>query len=90
MVQHKQKSRTFRRVKVKTINGTKVSYERRKPRAPTCPVTGQTLKGIARELPIKMKNMPKSQKTVSRAFGGNLSSSASRAEIKKRARTLQL
>jgi len=87
MVQSKTKSRTFRRVQVKTVNGTKTRYDRRKPKAGVCSVTGETLKGVPRALPGKMKNMSKSQKRPSRPFGGVLSSRASRAEIKRRARS---
>jgi len=86
MREGKTKSRTFRRKDVKTINGTKVRYDRRKPKLGTCSVTGETLKGVPRALPGKIKNLSKSQKRPSRPFGGVLSSKASREEIKKRAR----
>jgi large subunit ribosomal protein L34e len=87
MVLGKTKSRTFRRVKVRTITKTKTVYKRRKPKLGTDPKTGETLKGVKRELPGKMKNIPKSQRRPSRPFGGVLSSKSSREEIKKRARS---
>jgi len=89
-MQHKTKSRTFRRVKVRTINGTKTTYQRRKPKAGTCPETGETLKGVPRALPYKMKTMPKTHKRPERPFGGVLSSSAARKKIKNKARELEL
>jgi large subunit ribosomal protein L34e len=89
MVESKIKSRTFRRKKIRTITGTKTTYQRRKPKLGTCSVTGQKLKGVPREIPSKLRNMSKSQRRPSRPFGGVLSSKAARDEIKKRARAQQ-
>lgn len=86
MVQHKTKSRTFRRVQRRTVKGSKTVYTRRKPSAPKCAVTGQKLHGVPRGTPGKLKKLSKSQKRPSRPFGGVLSSKAAREEIKKRAR----
>lgn len=90
MTQSKTKSRTFARKKVRTINGTKTVYERRKPKVGSCHVTGETLKGVPRVLPVRMKNMSKTEKRPQRPFGGVLSSKASREELKKRARAKEL
>jgi large subunit ribosomal protein L34e len=90
MTQSKTKSRTFARKKVRTINGTKTTYTRRKPKVGTCPRTGEKLKGVPRELPVKMKNLAKTEKRPQRPFGGVLSSKASRQELKKRVRTKEL
>ena len=90
MTQSKTKSRTFAKKQVRTINGTKVTYNRRKPKLGSCPVTGETLKGVPRELPAKMRNLAKTEKRPQRPFGGVLSSSASRQELKKRARNKEL
>ncbi len=90
MTQSKTKSRTFARNKVRTINGTKTVYDRRKPKVGTCPVTGEVLKGVPRELPFKMRNLAKTEKRPQRPFGGVLSSKASRAELKKRVRQKEL
>ena len=89
-MQHKTKSRTFRRVKVRTALGTKTRYDRRKPKAGTCSVTGETLKGVPRALPSELKKIPKSSRRPSRPFGGVLSSSATRSLMKKKARELEL
>lgn len=90
MVQHKTKSRTFRRVDVKTASGTKTRYDRRKPKAATCPETGEKLKGVPRVLPSELKKIPKSSRRPSRPFGGVLSSKATKALMKKKARELEL
>jgi large subunit ribosomal protein L34e len=90
MAPHKMKSRTFARVNKRTISGTKTVYNRRKPKLGTCSVTGETLKGVPRVLPVKLRKMAISKKRPSRPFGGVLSSRASRTELKARARKLQL
>lgn len=83
MVSGRYKSRTFRRVFVKNPGGkTKLTYRLRKPKGAKCAKCGDTLKGIARERPKKMQNMPKSQKTVSRPYGGNMCSRCTRQTIK--------
>jgi large subunit ribosomal protein L34e len=87
MVAGRLKSRTLRRVKKVAPGGRNIiHYERRKPKAASCPVTGEKLKGVPRELPSKMKNMPKTKKRPERPFGGVLSSKASRNILKNKAR----
>lgn len=81
------KSRTFRRVKKVAPGGRNLlHYEKPKPKAAKCPVTGEKLKGVPREKPTKMQNMPKTKKRPERPFGGVLSSKASRNILKKKAR----
>lgn len=83
MVSGRHKSRTFRRVFKKTPGGNTVKHHvLRKPKKAKCAKCGDILKGISRERPIKMQNMPKSQKTVSRPYGGNLCSKCMRITIK--------
>lgn len=89
-MQHKTKSNTFREKQVRTVSGTKKVYTRRKPKMGSCPETGETLKGVPRALPGKMKNMSKSQKRPSRPFGGVLSSRATRTRLKNKARSTKL
>lgn len=89
-MQHKTKSRTFARVSKRTAKGTKIVYLRRKPSLGTCAVTGKKLNGVPRAHPIELQNMPLTKKRPTRPFGGVLSSSAARDEIKKRARKLEL
>ena len=86
----KIKSRTFRRKQVRTVNGTKTVYVRRKPNAPRCAVTKKRLHGIPRGNAIDIKKLSKTQKRPQRPFGGVLSSSAARDEHKRRAREIKL
>ncbi len=81
------KSRTFRRVFRKTPGGkTTLHYELRKPGKAQCGNCGKALKGVPRERPVKLRNMPKTKKRPERMFGGVLCSACAREEIKKRAR----
>jgi large subunit ribosomal protein L34e len=83
MVSGKFKSRTFRRIFRKTPGAeTKIQYRLRKPQKAKCAKCKAILKGISRERPAKMKNLPKTQKTVSRPYGGNLCSKCMRSTIK--------
>jgi len=82
-----KRSRTFRRVYIKTPSGKNVvSYRRRKPKSAHCSNCGKILHGISRELPYKMKNMPKSQKRPQRIYGGTLCHNCVKMEIIKRVR----
>lgn len=86
MVSGRFKSRTFRRVFKKTPGGkTVLTHILRKPKGAKCGKCKATLKGIARERPKKMQTMPKSQKRVSRPYGGNLCSRCTRIAIKEKA-----
>lgn len=87
MVGGKYKSRSNRRVYTRTPGGrTVIHYTRRKPKKPTCSMTGEVLKGVPRERPVKMMNMAKTKKRPQRPFGGVLSSKAARIVLKKKAR----
>ncbi|MBU0757236.1 MAG: 50S ribosomal protein L34e [Nanoarchaeota archaeon] len=81
------KSRTFRRVKKKLPGGsTVIHYSKRKPKKATCAGCGVVLQGVARDLPLKMQNMPKTRKRPERPFGGVLCSKCSRLKIKEESR----
>ncbi len=81
------KSRTFRRLKVRTPGNRNVlRYEARKPESQKCSSCGNKLNGIPRERPGKMMTLAKSKKTVERPFGGNLCSPCTRREMIRRAR----
>ena len=87
MVEGRKKSRTFRRIKVKTPGGnTKVHYKRRKPSKAKCTGCGAVLAGVARALPRKMQNMPKTKKRPTRPYGGVLCTKCMRNKIKQKAR----
>lgn len=81
MVSGRLKSRTLRRVSVKTQKATVTHYRRRNRSAPKCAVTKKPLRGIPRLTNTKFKNLNKSKKTVSRAFGGYMSHSALKEKI---------
>jgi len=88
MVEGRKKSRTFRRVKVKTPGGeTKVQYKRRKPSKAKCSECGKPLSGTARELPGKMKKLPKTKKRPTRPYGGKLCTQCTRRKMLEKART---
>ena len=87
MVAGNLRSRTLRRVFVKTPGGrNKIHYKKRKPSAPKCAETGQILPGVARGNPADIRKLSKSQRVPSRPFGGKLSSKAMRSTIKERIR----
>ena len=83
-----KKSRSLRRVKVKTPGGkTVMHYRRRKPNAAKCGSCGAVLKGIARERPYKMRKMAKSKKRPTRPYAGVLCSKCLKAKLIKKARS---
>ena len=83
------RSRTFRRVFVKTPGGiTKLHYRKRKPAKAHCAGCGIELPGVPRERPYKMQNMCKTKKRPERKFGGVLCTRCSRAKIKEAARQM--
>ncbi|MCD6402886.1 MAG: 50S ribosomal protein L34e [Candidatus Aenigmarchaeota archaeon] len=82
----KDRSRSRRRVKVKTPGGRVViRLERRKPKQARCARCGKPLHGVPRELPSKMKNLPKTKKRPERPYGGYLCSECMREVIKQMA-----
>ena len=86
MAGRKHKSRTYRRIFTKTPSGTVIHYKKRKPSKAKCAVCKKVLLGVASERKYKMMNMPKSQKRVSRKYGGNLCSKCARKKIISEAR----
>ncbi len=83
MVEGKKKSRSKRRLKVKTPGGETVQHYRiRKPSKAKCGICKAELHGIPNKIMSKFKNMSKSQKTVERLYGGNLCSKCMRKTIK--------
>jgi len=74
--------KALRQIFVKTPGGkTVVHYKKRKPGKAHCAECGALLSGIPRELPTKMKNMPKTEKRPQRAYGGYLCSKCARKKI---------
>ena len=84
------KSRTFRRVFVRTPGArTVLHYRKRKPKAAKCGCCGTALKGAPRERPYKMSNLPKTKKRPERPFGGNLCSRCMRKAVVEKARPVE-
>jgi large subunit ribosomal protein L34e len=82
MVQGKQKSRSKRRVFVRTPGGeVKKHYRIRKASPLTCAECGKRLQGIPRLIPSKLRSLPKTKKKASRPYS-NLCSSCMRKKIK--------
>jgi large subunit ribosomal protein L34e len=81
------KSRTFRRVYVKTPGGrVVVHYRKRKPGKAKCGSCRALLKGVPRERPYKMRSMAKTKKRPERPYGGVLCSKCMREIVIKEAR----
>ena len=83
MVHGALKSRRLRRVQVKTTKENTTHYKQRNRKPTKCAVTGKPLAGLVRLTNRKYKNLNKTQKTVSRAYGGYMSASALKEKILK-------
>jgi large subunit ribosomal protein L34e len=84
----KHKSRTLRKVFVKTPGGNnKIHFRKRKPARAKCAGCGTVLPAVPRELPAKMANLPKTAKRPERPFGGVLCSTCMRMMMKEKARS---
>ncbi len=77
------RSRSFRRIFVKTPGGrVNLHYRKKKPGIVKCVICKKPLHGVPRERPFKIKNMPKTKKRPERLYGGALCSSCTRNIIK--------
>lgn len=78
------KSRRLRRVQVR-IPGSKTvtHYRQRNRQIAKCAVTKKPLRGIPRLTNRKFKKLNKSQKTISRAYGGYMSHTALKEKVLK-------
>ncbi len=81
------KSGRLRKVSVRTPGSrVAVHYRERKPSKALCGSCKKQLSGMARELPSKMRNMPKSAKRPERPYGGMFCSACTRLLLKQQAR----
>ena len=81
------RSRSLRKVPRKVPGGSvSTHFRRKKPKAARCGSCGAVLKGIPRELPYRMRSMPKTKKRPERPFGGVLCSRCMRQNIINKAR----
>lgn len=84
-----KRSRSLRRIKVKFPGGkTSLHYKKRKPKGAKCGECGHLLKGVLRERPFKMRNIPKTKKRPERPYGGKLCGRCMRSLFIKNVRTL--
>ncbi len=84
------KSGRLRKIFVKTPgSNTHVQYRQRKPSKAVCAHCKKELMGVPRELPAKMRNMPKTAKRPERPYGGVLCSACMRGVMKEKARSEQ-
>jgi len=81
MVNGVLKSRRLARVQVKCTKGTVTHYKQRNRSIAKCAVTGKPLRGIPRLTNKKFGKLNKSQKTISRAYGGYMSHTALKEKI---------
>lgn len=82
-----KRSRSLRRVYKKVPGGKNVvHYEKRKPSKAKCGKCKAILKGVPRERPYKMQNIPKTQKRPERPYGGVLCSKCMRELFKEKAK----
>ncbi len=84
----KHRSRSLRRVFVRTASKVNLHYRKRKPEKAKCPECGTVLKGVARVRATKLKTLPKTEKRSSRKFA-NLCSSCSRKKLIETARNIK-
>ncbi len=77
----------LRMVFVRTPGGrTTTHFRKKKPSKAKCGNCGKQLAGVPRELPSKMKNLPKTKKRPERPYGGVLCSKCTRSLLKNQAR----
>lgn len=87
MPQPNKRSRSLRRVYIKTPGGkNKILYKRRKPRKAHCANCGRELHGVAHGVSSYIRNLSKSSKHPKRMFAGNLCFNCAKLEIIKRVR----
>jgi large subunit ribosomal protein L34e len=85
MPRRSQRSRSLRKLKVKTPGGRSVTrFERRKNAAAKCAVCKKPLSGVPLGRDSWIAKLSKTEKRPERPFGGNLCSSCARREMKKR------
>jgi len=84
MPRPKQRTSTFRKVFTKTPGGKTVTrYKRRKPASAKCAKCKRVLPGVPRNIPSKVRKLPKTARRPERPYGGTLCTRCSREEIKE-------
>jgi large subunit ribosomal protein L34e len=89
MVAPRFRSRSLRRVFVKTPGGkTVLHHRRRKPAKAECAKCAIVLKGVPRDIPGKIKKLSKTQRRPERPYGGVLCSKCMRLTFIEKAKML--
>ncbi|GIU69240.1 MAG: 50S ribosomal protein L34e [Candidatus Woesearchaeota archaeon] len=79
-----RRSRTLRRIYVKTPKQTKLVYAKRKHNKAHCAKCGKVLPGVATASPYKLSKLSKTEKRPERPYAGVLCSSCTRKTIKSK------
>lgn len=66
------RTRTLRRVKVRTPSGLVIHYKKRKPKSSHCSKCREELHGVPIDLPYKVRQMSKTERRPERMYGGFL------------------
>jgi len=83
MPRKSRRSRSLRRIHVRTTKGSKLVYAKRKPSKAHCANCGATLHGVASLSPYKMAKLSKTERRPERPYAGQLCSKCMRIKIKK-------
>lgn len=67
-----QRTRSLRRIRVKTPSGWVFHYKKRKPEAAHCAKCSGLLHGVPRDLPYKIRQLSKTERRPERIYGGVL------------------
>jgi large subunit ribosomal protein L34e len=87
MPEGRKKSRTLRRIKVKTPGGKTIThYRQRKPGKAKCAKCRKPLAGVAIARATQMNKIPKNQRRPERPFGGVLCSNCLKVLLKNQSR----
>lgn len=78
-----RRSRSLRRIFVRTPKSTKLVYAKRKPSKAHCANCGAVLIGVASAAPYRMAKLSKTEKRPERPYAGMLCSRCTRLKIKE-------
>jgi large subunit ribosomal protein L34e len=79
-----RRSRSLRRISVKTSKQTKIVYAKRRPKRAHCANCKKVLSGVASNSPYKVRKLSKTQKRPERPYAGVLCSACMRVELRKK------
>lgn len=78
-----QRTRTFRRIKKKLAGRLTIHYKKRKPKPAHCANCKKVLHGMPRDLPFKIRKLPKTQRRPERIYGGVLCPACLKIKLEK-------